>query len=128
MIRKVITYKDYEGNERTEAFYFHLNKAEFTEMQLSMKGGLDKYLQNAVDTEDGKTQVEFFKDAILRAYGIKDPSDPKRFKKSQELRDAFEQSEAYAELFTELATNQQSMEAFFKGIIPDVPNPPKQLS
>lgn len=40
MLEKVITYTDYDGNERKEKFYFNLTKAELTEMELSMREGL----------------------------------------------------------------------------------------
>ena len=32
MIVKTITYTDYDGNQRTEEFRFHFNKAELLEM------------------------------------------------------------------------------------------------
>ena len=40
MLKKTITYTDYNDNERTEDFYFNFSKAELTEMELSTVGGL----------------------------------------------------------------------------------------
>ena len=102
MLKKTITYTDYDGNERTEDFYFNLTKAEITEMELSHDGGLTKLIEKIVAEQDSKRIVEIFKDLILRAYGEKSP-DGKRFVKNQELRDAFAQTEAYSDLFMELA-------------------------
>ena len=40
MLKKTITYPDYNGGSRTEDFYFNLTQAEVTEMELSVDGGL----------------------------------------------------------------------------------------
>ncbi len=120
MLKKTITYVDYDGNERTEDFYFNLSKAEIAEMELSAEGGLTKLIERIVAAQDGKKIVEIFKDLILRAYGEKSP-DGKRFIKSPELRDAFAQTEAYSELFMELATNADASTAFVNGIVPIAP-------
>lgn len=117
MLKKTITYTDYDGNERTETFYFNLSKAEVAEMEVSVGGGLSKQIENIISEQDAKRIVELFKDVILKAYGQKSP-DGKRFIKSQELRDQFSQTEAYVVLFMELATDADAGAAFFKSIIP----------
>lgn len=117
MLKKTISYTDFDGNQRTEDFYFNLTKAEVTEMEMSAEGGLTKMLEKVVATQDSKRIIEIFKDLILRSYGEKSP-DGRRFIKSQELRDAFAQTEAYSELFMELATDAQASAAFVNGIVP----------
>lgn len=119
MLKKTVVYVDYDGNERTETFYFNLTKAEVAEMELSVDGGLVKQIEKIVAEQDGKRIIEMFKDVILRSYGEKSP-DGKRFMKSQELRDAFSQTEAYSEVFMELATNAEAAAAFINGIVPQV--------
>lgn len=120
MLKKTISYTDYDGNKRTEDFYFNLSKAECTEMELSHDGGLAKMINKIVSTQDSKRIIEVFKDLILRAYGEKS-ADGKRFMKSPEIRDSFAQTEAYSELFMELASNAESAAAFVNGITPPVP-------
>lgn len=120
MLKKTITYVDYDGNERTEDFYFNLTKAEVTEMEMSQKGGLVNTIQKIVAEQNSQRIIEIFKDLILKSYGEKS-LDGKRFIKSQELRDGFEQTEAYSDLFMELAQNADSAAAFVNGIIPNVP-------
>jgi hypothetical protein len=120
MLKKKITYVDFDGITRTEDFYFNLTKAEVTEMEMSTEGGLAKMLEKIVAAKDSKRIIEVFKDLILKAYGEKSP-DGKRFIKNQELRDAFAQTEAYSELFMELATNADASAAFVNGIVPSVP-------
>lgn len=121
MLKKTIKYVDFDNNERTEDFYFNLTKAEVTEMEMSTEGGLVKMIEKIVATQDAKRIIEIFKDLILRSYGEKSP-DGRRFVKSQELRDAFSQTEAYSELFMELATNAEKAAAFVNGIVPSIPS------
>ena len=119
MIKKVITYVDYNGKERTEAFYFNLTKAELTEMELTTNGGLADHIQRIVDAQDSKQLIELFKSMLLLSYGEKSP-DGKRFIKNQELRDAFSQTEAYSQLYMDLVTNTELAIEFVNGIIPEI--------
>ena len=113
MLKRSITYTDYNGGTRTEDFYFNLTQAEVTEMELSVDGGLVEMINRIVAAQDGKQIIATFKDIILRAYGEKSPDG-----KNQELRDAFAQTEAYSILFMELATNADAAAAFVNGIVP----------
>ena len=117
MLKKKVTYTDYNGVERTEDFYFNLSKAELMEMELTTTGGLAEMIQKIVSAQDGPAIVKIFKDLVLKAYGEKSP-DGKRFVKSQELTDAFTQTEAYSQIFMELATDADAATAFINGIIP----------
>lgn len=117
MFKKTITYTDYNGQELKQEFLFNLTKAEIMEMQLSEKGGFAEKIQLLVDTKDVPEIIKVFKDLIIKSYGIKSP-DGARFIKSKELSDAFMQTEAFSELFMELATNPETGEAFVKGVIP----------
>lgn len=119
MLKKTMTYIDFDGNERKEDFYFNLTKAEVTEMEMSTQGGLVKMLEKIVAEKDSKRIIEIFKELILKAYGEKSP-DGRRFAKSQEIRDSFVQTEAYSQLFMELATNSEAAAAFVNGIVPVV--------
>lgn len=117
MLKKTITYTDYNGLERTENFYFNLSKAEIAEMELTTVGGFAEMIQRVVDAQDQAAIVKIFKDLILKAYGEKS-EDGKRFMKSNEISTAFAQTEAYSILFMELATDADSAAAFVNGIIP----------
>lgn len=125
MLKKTITYTDYNGNERTEDFYFNLTKAEIMEMQLSTTGGLDSMIKSIVSNQDTPSIVKIFKEIILKAYGEKS-ADGKRFVKTKEISDAFSQTEAYSQLFMELATDSDAAAKFINGIVPamdKVPDP-----
>ena len=117
MLKKTITYNDYNGTERTEDFYFNLSKAEVMEMEMSTTGGLAEMIKNVVAKQDAPSIIKIFKDLILKAYGEKS-ADGKRFVKSEELATAFSQTEAYSILFTELATDDKAAANFVNGIVP----------
>lgn len=117
MLKKTITYVDYNGNERVEDFYFNLTKAEATEMELSVEGGLTKKLEDIVNSQNNKEIIALFKEIILKAYGEKS-QDGKRFIKSEELSEAFSQTEAFSELFMELALDGKASADFVNGILP----------
>jgi len=117
MLKKTITYTDYNGSERTEDFYFNLSKAEIMEMEMSTAGGLTEMIQKIVAAQDAPAIMKVFKELILKAYGEKSP-DGKRFIKSDEISTAFSQTEAYSQLFMELATDADAAAKFVNGIIP----------
>lgn len=117
MLKKVIKYTDYNGTVREEPFYFNLTQAEVTELEVSVEGGLVEMINRIVAAQNGRQIIDTFKDIILKSYGEKSP-DGRRFIKNQEVRDAFAQTEAYSQLFMELATNAQAASEFVNGIIP----------
>lgn len=121
MFKKTITYTDYNGVERTEDFYFNLTRAEVTEMELSTTGGLTTMIEKIVAEQDSKAIVETFKKIILAAYGEKS-ADGRRFIKNDEVRDSFAQTEAYSDLFMELASNADAAAEFINGVAPAVPS------
>lgn len=119
MLKKTITYTDYNGVERKEDFYFNLTKAEIMEMEMSISGGLTEMINRIVAAQDAPAIVKIFKELVLKAYGVKSP-DGKRFIKSDELATEFAQTEAYSQLFMELATDADAASAFVNGIVPNV--------
>lgn len=125
MLKKTITYTDYNGVERTEDFYFNLTKAELSEMELSVNGGMTEWIQQIINTHDNAEILKVFKKIILASYGEKSV-DGKRFVKTDELRDSFAQTEAYSELFMELLSDEQKAASFVNGIIPKLPDDHKQ--
>lgn len=117
MLKKTIAYTDYNGVERTEDFYFNLTKAELMEMEMGTAGGFAEMIERIIAAQDTPTIIEVFKSMILKAYGVKSP-DGKRFVKSEEVVNAFAQTEAYSELFMELATDSKAAAEFVNGIMP----------
>ena len=122
MLKKTITYTDYNGTERTEDHYFNLTKAEIMEMELSTTGGLAEMIQKIVSAQDAPAIIKIFKELVLKSYVEKSP-DGRRFIKSEEISNAFAQTEAYSQLFMELATDADAAAKFVNGIMPaDIAN------
>lgn len=117
MLKKTMTYVDYNGTKRTEDFYFNLTKAELMELELTTEGGLVERLQKIVDAKDAPEIIKQFKKIILMAYGKKS-DDGKRFEKSEKLSEEFAQTEAYSDLFMLLATNAEEAAKFVNAIVP----------
>lgn len=116
MLKKTITYTDYDGNERTEDFFFNLSKAEVLEMEMGVNGGMTKLIQRLVADQDAERISKTFKDIILKSYGEKS-LDGKYFEKSPERSLRFSQTEAYSELFMELLDPEKAA-AFINAILP----------
>ena len=117
MLRKPITYTDYNGIERTEDFFFNLSKPEIVKIQGSVKGGYDVRLKGIAAELNGVAIMEFFEELIMKSYGEKS-EDGRRFIKSEELSVAFMQTPAYEALFEELVTNDNAASAFVNGVMP----------
>lgn len=117
MLKKTITYVDYNDQERTETFYFHLSEAEIAEMELSTKGGLQETLKKIIDAKDVQELAKLFKNLILKSYGVKSP-DGRNFIKNEEVVNDFVQTPAYSDLYMELATNADAAVDFVLGLLP----------
>ena len=123
MLKKSITYTDYNGNQRTENFWFGLDEAEILEFQMSYPGGMTAMLQHIVDEKDGTAILATIKKIIMMAYGEKTP-DGKYFNKSEELSVAFTHTRAYSVLLMELYGTPGAAAEFMNKILPQMPDQP----
>lgn len=117
MLKRTQTYTDYNGNERTEDFWFNLTDAELAKLMFSKNGGLDEYVKRIVAAQDLPTIINMFEQIVLLAYGQKS-IDGKRFIKNDQLREEFAQTEAYSQIFMELAFDDKKAAEFVAGIVP----------
>lgn len=117
MLKKTVTYTDYNDVEVTENVYFNLNKAELSEMELTTPGGYSNMIRRIVAADDTPAIFRAFKELILKAYGEKS-QDGRRFIKSPELAEAFSQTEAYSIIFMEITQDANKAAEFFNGLIP----------
>lgn len=119
MIKKTITYTDFNGETRTEPHYFHLSRAEIIEMDATTVGGYKAMVEKASQDGDTPTLFRVVKDFVTKAYGKKS-LDGKTFKKSPEITEEFVQSEAYSELLIELLGDANKASDFINGIVNSV--------
>ena len=117
MLKKTITYTDYDGVERTEDFWFNLSKSELTKLDAELPGGVLGVLRKIIDKKDRKALVDFIETLILRSYGEK-TLDGKRFAKTPDMAEEFMQTPAYDELFMSILSDTDSQTSFINGVIP----------
>lgn len=117
MLKKTITYEDYNGTTRTEDFYFNLTEAEILQYEKSYGGGLSAKLDRIVQSNDQASLIAEFKTIIDIAYGVKS-DDGRLFIKNQKNLEEFQSNPAYSEIYMSLATNDEEAIKFVNGIIP----------
>lgn len=117
MLKKTITYTDYDGMERTEDFWFNLSKTELTKLDAELPGGVLGVLRKIIDKKDRKALVDFIETLILRSYGEK-TLDGKRFVKTPDMAEEFMQTPAYDELFMSILSDTDSQTSFINGVMP----------
>lgn len=117
MIKKTVTYTDYNGEQRTETFYFHYTEAEILDMEMSEEGSFADRIQRIIDAKDKTALMKLIKKFVIDAYGVKS-EDGKRFMKNNELKTAFLECPAYSDIFMEMVTNDEIAAEFVNGVIP----------
>ena len=116
MFIKTIKYTDFNDVERNETFYFNLSEAEIAKWEFSVKGTLTEHIKRIEETIDIPELMKLYQELIDRSYGIKD-ADGRRFRKSPEILQDFKDTNAYSELYMELATDQKAGGEFISGIV-----------
>ncbi len=117
MITKTVTYIDYNGLKRTEDFRFNLTQAELMEMEYGTTGGFAAMIKKIIDAKDTPALIRIFKELIVKAYGVKS-DDGRRFMKSDALIEDFVQTEAYCQIYMELALDEEAAIDFVNGVLP----------
>ena len=130
MIKKTVTYFDFDNNERTETHYFHLNQSELIEIALDIPDDVSKTVGNDPNNFDKeavatgliekmgqKGIMGFVKDLLVKSYGIKS-EDGRRFIKTPELREEFSQTIAFDTIFMELMKDDNAAADFVNGVVP----------
>lgn len=117
MLKKTITYTDYNGVDRTEDFYFNLTEAELLDMELGTAGTFTSMVNGIVNAKDMPSIIKIFKELLFKAYGKKSP-DGRRFMKSEEISRDFAETPAYSQFYMELATNDELAAEFVNNVLP----------
>lgn len=117
MLKKTITYTNYNDEQKTKDYYFNLKKSELIDLQFSTAKGFMDYIEEITKIQDNVKIWKAFRDIVLLAYGEKS-DDGERFVKSDELRKSFEETEAFSELIYELMSNETAAANFINGIMP----------
>ncbi len=126
MVKETVTYKDFDGNERTDDLYFNLTVAEWLKLDASYssKGGIRAYISSAAEKKDTESILLLFEKLLLASYGVR--TEDMRFVKKKELSEEFGYSEAYSSLLVRFLTNTEEGTKFFEKLLPkesDIPGP-----
>ncbi len=129
MVKKEITYNNFDGETCTDTLYFNLTQEEC--LSMSATEDVVAKLEHAINTEDTAEFVKMVKMFVLAGYGER-TADGKRFTKvdadGRRLSTYFEATEAFSKLFMELITDEAKATDFFKKMLPDVPVDAPQLT
>lgn len=117
MFERTFTYEGFDGKEYKDTWGFYLSKADLLEIQLGTFVGLDQLIKRLIDTQNGKEIMAIIKEIILKSVG-RPSQDGKRFIRNQEIRDEFEQTEAYSQLFEELVMDGEKAMDFIISAVP----------
>ena len=122
MLKRIIKYTDYNGNPRTQEFYFYLNNKNLQELDALYQedGGFAGRFNLIINNLDKRKLLETFEDITVRAYGVKS-EDGTKFVKSKQVQEDFLYSAAYEQLFNELTMGDDAsakLSDFLKKILP----------
>ena len=119
MLKKTVTYEDYNGIEQTEDFYFNLTKVECMELEFGFGTGetLSGSIRTLINAGDMATVIKTIKKIVLTSYGVKSP-DGKRFIKNDTIRTEFKENPAFEQIYWELVTDAEKAADFISGIVP----------
>lgn len=117
MIKKTISYEDFDGNTRTQDYWFHLSEREIAKLELETPGGFKKKVDDILNAKSQIELIRLFENLIKMSYGVKS-ADGVHFIKNDEVWEEFASTNAYNNLYMELVTNTDKAVEFFNGIIP----------
>ena len=131
MLKKTITYTNFDGVEEQTTVYFNLTKTECIDLNLEYEeeggliGRIKKLTEERGDGEmPAKPAIDFVKLLIDRAYGVRPKDDPSLFLKEDDdgkpLYKKFRQSAAYDAYVFALLSGDESLEEFATNVLPQI--------
>jgi hypothetical protein len=124
VLKKDITFENFEGVQVTEVHYFHIYEAELVEFLIlhnidnDVQNGLKMLLDDLLKKNDRAAILGIFKELLVMGYGQRNPERPEKFLKTPEILEDFKSSPAYKALYLELMTSDKAAADFLLGAIP----------
>lgn len=115
MLKKDITFRDFDGNTVTETHYFNMTKTEIIELELGFDNGLEAGIKKIMDSKDNLELFRIFKRIVINSYGRRVENS---FIKDEEAGKMFAGSLAFDELMVGFFTNSENAADFIRGILP----------
>ena len=118
MITQTMTYKDFDGLERTETFYFNMTEAEIMNWQNSVSGGMSARIEKIAKANDAQEVLRLLMEVIDKSYGVKSP-DGRRFVKNEEVLEEFKSTQVYSDFCVWLLDKPENALDFLNRLIPE---------
>lgn len=115
MIKKTITWTDFNDVEHTEDFYFHLTKMRL--LELAGDGTLQAKLQAMVAAQDNVQILRKITEVVTLAVGRRS-DDGSRFIQNAEITEEITSSPAFDEILVWLMSDVNEAANFIKRLIP----------
>ena len=118
MVKKHVSYEDYDGNKVEKDLWSHLNKSDLAKMSLGFDNGLIDGLTELQQKGDKKAVAEFIDNLLVNAYGVRKPGSDV-FLKTPEIKEDFQYSLAHDEILMMLLGGEDDeIIDFIVGIMP----------
>lgn len=116
MIKRNITFKDLDGNDVSEDWYFHYREDELIELELTqdISGKFDAIVKGKAE---GKEAVGLIKSLLQSAVGRRS-ADGRRFDKNPDILEEFTQTGAYSALLMDLLGDPTGAATFVNSLMP----------
>lgn len=123
MLKKTVTYTNFNDEEKTVDLYFNLTRTELIQLDAELPGGVKKTLESAVDLfqQGDETGIRSLIDMFVsRAYGVRSDDGERFVKGDGALFAEFSETAAYDEFYVSLFDSEDALLSFFNGIMPQV--------
>ncbi len=116
MFKETVFYKDFNGVEKSRDLYFNLTQAELYDMEFGKAGRLTDRLNAIIDTSDQEELIKFFREILVMSYGEKS-DDGEFFIKNDEVRNRFQSTQYFSDLYIRLATDTDYAVKFINNLV-----------
>lgn len=117
MFKQTITYVNFNDEEVSKDFYFHMSKPEFVMLGVGAEA-MDERIKRMVATNDAKAVLDEL-DSILKLAVGRKSEDGESFVKDQKAWNDFRFSPAYDEFVMHLMIEPNRMVEFINQLIPE---------
>lgn len=133
MLKKTLTFRDLDGVQHTEDWYFGLDAADVAKLELNSNGMLSDRLaaigqkleedssdegKEKVVRANGREIMQLFEELIMASVG-KRGADGRRHVKDDDVRTDFVQTGSFGEFLIELSTHPVEASQFINEIFPN---------
>lgn len=118
MFKKTLKFVDFNDQEQTKDFYFHISKAEVMALSAEGKASMQERIKRITAAQDGLAILNEFREIIKLSVGVRS-EDGSRFIKDADAQSQLLDSPALDVLLMELVTTDNGAVEFVQQLIPE---------